>query len=51
VPESTAAAFAAERLARYKQPRAWVALTALPRTATGKVDRRALAALYPKDPV
>ena len=46
VPESTALAFAAERLARYKQPRAWVALTALPRTVTGKIDRRALVSLY-----
>ena len=50
LPESTATAFAAERLARYKQPRAWVNLPALPRTATGKIDRRALAALYPKGP-
>ncbi|GAB1363557.1 hypothetical protein MASR1M32_27930 [Rhodobacter sp.] len=50
VPQSTAAEFAADRLARYKQPRAWIHLPALPRTATGKVDRRALAALYPKGP-
>ena len=51
LPESTAMAFAADRLARYKQPRAWVPLPALPRTATGKIDRRALAALYPKGPI
>ena len=48
LPESTATAFAAERLARYKQPRAWVHLPALPRTAAAKIDRRALVALYPK---
>ncbi|MDQ2065426.1 class I adenylate-forming enzyme family protein [Xinfangfangia sp. CPCC 101601] len=50
LPEYEAAAFAAERLARYKQPRAWVQLDALPRTASAKINRRALAALYPKDP-
>jgi acyl-coenzyme A synthetase/AMP-(fatty) acid ligase len=50
LPESTAAAFAADRLARYKQPRIWVHLSALPRTSTGKIDRRALAALLQKDP-
>ncbi|MEZ5797196.1 MAG: hypothetical protein R3D63_06795 [Paracoccaceae bacterium] len=50
VPESTAFAFAADRLARYKQPRAFVHLTALPRGPTGKVNRRALVALYPKGP-
>ena len=50
LPESTAQAFAAERLARYKQPRLWVHLNALPRGATGKIDRRALAVLVAKDP-
>ncbi len=45
LPESTAAAFAAERLARYKCPRLWVRVEALPRGPTGKVNRRALAAL------
>lgn len=50
LPERTAAAFAAERLARYKQPRIWAHLPALPRTSTGKIDRRALAALPLKDP-
>lgn len=50
LPESTAQAFAADRLARYKQPRAWLHLPALPRTATGKIDRRALASLYAKGP-
>ncbi|MBP9182577.1 MAG: acyl--CoA ligase [Fuscovulum sp.] len=50
LPESTAQAFAADRLARYKQPRAWVHLPALPRTATGKIDRRALASIHAKGP-
>jgi acyl-coenzyme A synthetase/AMP-(fatty) acid ligase len=45
VPESTAAAFAAERLARYKCPRLWIRVEAIPRGPTGKVNRRALAAL------
>ncbi|UXU74116.1 MULTISPECIES: class I adenylate-forming enzyme family protein [unclassified Paracoccus (in: a-proteobacteria)] len=40
---------AAQRLARYKQPRAYIHLDALPRTATGKINRRALRALYRKD--
>jgi acyl-coenzyme A synthetase/AMP-(fatty) acid ligase len=47
LPESTCAAFAAERLARYKQPRLWVPVDALPRGATGKLNRRALPALVP----
>lgn len=38
--------FAAERLARYKAPRIWQHVAALPRTATGKTDRRALRALF-----
>jgi acyl-coenzyme A synthetase/AMP-(fatty) acid ligase len=33
----------ADRLAAYKRPRSWVFADALPRTATGKVIRRALA--------
>jgi len=39
----TLEALAAENLARYKQPRAYLRLDALPRTANGKLDRRALA--------
>lgn len=50
MPESTATAFAVERLARYKQPKAWVHLPSLPRTGTAKINRKALAALYPKGP-
>ncbi|MBH0237719.1 acyl-CoA synthetase [Methylobrevis albus] len=47
-PEATAdeaalAAFAAAHLAAYKQPRRWVFAERLPRTANGKLDRKALA--------
>lgn len=38
------AAFLAPRLARYKLPRHWLRLEALPKTALGKVQRQALAA-------
>ena len=34
------------RLARYKQPREYIRLSALPRTPTGKINRRALRDLY-----
>jgi acyl-coenzyme A synthetase/AMP-(fatty) acid ligase len=44
--EAELAAFAAARLARYKCPRVWQHLPALPRTATGKTDRRALRAQF-----
>lgn len=40
------AAFCAERLARYKIPSQWVIVEDLPRTASGKVIRKALAALF-----
>ena len=39
-------AFAADRLARYKQPRIWQQVDRLPRTGTGKLNRRALAPLW-----
>jgi len=39
-------AFAAERLARYKQPRAYVRIEALPTGANGKLLRRALPAHF-----
>ncbi|ETX28346.1 class I adenylate-forming enzyme family protein [Roseivivax isoporae] len=40
-------AFAAERLARYKQPRLWHRCETLPKSANGKLLRRALADLLP----
>ncbi|WP_151717518.1 class I adenylate-forming enzyme family protein [Gemmobacter serpentinus] len=39
-------AFAADRLARYKQPRIWQEVAALPRNANGKLNRRALPMLW-----
>jgi len=42
----TLSAFAANRLARYRQPRLWQRLDALPRNANGKLNRRALAAAW-----
>lgn len=41
--------FAETGLARYKQPREYIRLDALPRTATGKINRRALRDSYSKD--
>jgi acyl-coenzyme A synthetase/AMP-(fatty) acid ligase len=50
VPEETALkSFAEQRLARYKQPRAYVFVEALPRTANGKVRRAALKTLVTLD--
>ncbi|KRW93591.1 class I adenylate-forming enzyme family protein [Paracoccus sp. MKU1] len=37
------------RLARYKQPREYIRLPALPRTPTGKINRRALREAHRKD--
>ena len=37
------------RLARYKQPRDYIRLEALPRTPTGKINRRALREAHRKD--
>lgn len=42
------AAHAAAHLARWKQPRLWVRVDALPRSANNKLNRRALAGLLPK---
>jgi acyl-coenzyme A synthetase/AMP-(fatty) acid ligase len=49
LPEPDLRAFASQRLARYKQPRAFVHVTALPTGANGKLSRAALKPLYPKD--
>jgi long-chain acyl-CoA synthetase len=43
--ESSARALVGERLAGYKRPKEYVVLDALPRTATGKVRRRAIPEL------
>ncbi|MBF9059005.1 AMP-binding protein [Rhodobacterales bacterium HKCCSP123] len=43
VRAETLAALAETHLARYKQPRLYIPLPALPRSANGKLDRRALA--------
>jgi acyl-coenzyme A synthetase/AMP-(fatty) acid ligase len=42
LPEAELAAFAAERLARYKQPRLFEHRAGLPRAGNGKLDRKAL---------
>ncbi|MGY6411789.1 MAG: class I adenylate-forming enzyme family protein [Alkalilacustris sp.] len=42
LPEADLDAFAAARLARYKQPRIWRHVAALPRGANNKLQRRAL---------
>ncbi len=46
--EAALRAYAADHLARYKQPRAYVHIDALPTGANGKVLRRALKPLFPK---
>jgi acyl-coenzyme A synthetase/AMP-(fatty) acid ligase len=43
---SQLAAEAGARLARYRQPRIWAHVTALPRNANGKLNRRALPDLW-----
>jgi acyl-coenzyme A synthetase/AMP-(fatty) acid ligase len=47
--ETDLAAYAAQRLARYKQPRAYVHLPALPAGSNGKLLRRALPAYFEAD--
>jgi acyl-coenzyme A synthetase/AMP-(fatty) acid ligase len=47
--EATLRGLAEARLARYKQPRAYIRLPALPRSPNGKLDRRALAQAVRKD--
>jgi len=49
LPEDRLNTFAAARLARYKQPRLYRHLPALPRGANGKLSRRALRALFKAD--
>ena len=46
--EAELRAWAAERLARYKQPRAYIFLSRLPTGANGKLLRRALPAYFQK---
>ena len=46
IPEADLRDFATDRLARYKQPRAYVYLEALPTGANGKLLRRALPAYF-----
>jgi acyl-coenzyme A synthetase/AMP-(fatty) acid ligase len=47
--EAALSAFAAERLARYKQPRLYRQMPNLPRGANGKLSRRALRATFRAD--
>lgn len=46
IDKSKLSTYAAERLARYKQPRDWVHLDQLPTNPNGKLSRKALRALY-----
>ena len=46
----TLSSLAAQRLARYKQPRIWQHCDALPRNSNGKLQRPALRALWEKTP-
>ncbi|WP_299847196.1 class I adenylate-forming enzyme family protein [uncultured Paracoccus sp.] len=47
-PEAELRELAQSALARYKQPRAYIHLDALPRTPTGKINRRALRDAHSK---
>lgn len=46
IEDSALTAYAAERLARYKQPRLYQHMESLPRGANGKLSRRALGAQF-----
>ena len=46
VPEKELIAFARERLADYKVPRKLYIVDKIPTTATGKIQRRAVAATF-----
>jgi acyl-coenzyme A synthetase/AMP-(fatty) acid ligase len=48
IAEAALAAHAEGLLARWKQPRLWLRLDALPRSANNKLNRRALPGLLPK---
>lgn len=48
IPETDLAAHAEGLLARWKQPRLWCRVDALPRSANNKLNRRALPGLLPK---
>ena len=49
LPEAALAAFAAERLARYKCPRLFVHVPHLPRSGNGKLDRKSLRGWPPSN--
>ncbi|MEM9551926.1 MAG: fatty acid--CoA ligase family protein, partial [Pseudomonadota bacterium] len=51
IDHKSLSAFAADRLARYKQPRAFVHVPELPTGANGKLLRRALRDQYRPDPI
>ncbi|MES2937238.1 MAG: AMP-binding protein [Pseudomonadota bacterium] len=48
--EAVLAAYLAQRIARYKLPRRWVWMDALPKTALGKVQRKLLHDTVPRSP-
>ena len=48
IPEPVLQAHAEANLARWKQPRLWCRVDALPRSANNKLNRRALPGLLPK---
>ncbi|WP_420567366.1 class I adenylate-forming enzyme family protein [Thalassovita sp.] len=48
IPEPDLTAFAQDRLARYKQPRAWVRLAEMPTNPNGKLSRKGLKPLFPR---